>query len=38
METQGSVQGPSGEAGPSTSAHKMAAAGTVVLAALSVGR
>lgn len=37
METQGLVRGPSGEAGPFTSAHKMAAAGTVVLAALFVG-
>lgn len=30
-------RGPSGEAGPFTSAHKMAAAGTAVLAALFVG-
>lgn len=37
VEMQGLGQGPSGKAGPFTSAHKMAAAAAMVLAALFVG-
>lgn len=37
VETQGLGQGPSGEAGPFTSAREMAAVAVMVLAGLSVG-